>query len=308
MPRALERYVVPKDLAGRRLDEVLSGLLPDLSRSQAQKLVRRGDVLVSGKRVVRSNGRVARGTEIAVERDVPEPAIDVLHEDEELLVVSKPPGLLTHGIAGSDAQHMAQFLEASHGPLPRTRGEERPGVVHRLDRETSGVLVVARTEAALEALQDQFRERAVLKRYLAIVSGAPGATEPLSIDLPLGPVPGKADRQWVDHDRGKDALTLVRLERALGGHSLVDCTIHTGRRHQIRVHLAERGYPVVGDPLSGTKRQRALPAAVPRPPRLALHAAVLAFDHPRTGERLEVSAPLPPDLAGIVEALAAAAR
>ena len=255
-----------------------------------------------------ASSRVARYQLIAVEREVPEPAIDVLHEDEELLVVSKPPGLLTHGIAGSDAQHMARLLEASHGPRPRTRGEERPGVVHRLDRETSGVIVVARTEAALEALQDQFRERTVLKRYLAIVSGAPGAIEPLSIDLPLGPVPGKADRQWVDHDRGKDALTLVRLERALGGHSLVDCTIHTGRRHQIRVHLAERGYPVVGDPLYGTKRQRALPAAVPRPPRLALHAAVLAFDHPRTGERLEVSAPLPPDLAGIVEALAAAAR
>lgn len=304
MPRAVHRFVVSKDLGGRRLDEVLSALLPDLTRSRAQKLVRRGDVLVGGKRVVRSNGRVSKGTEIAVEVDVEPPRVEVLHQDDAVLVVHKPPGLLTHGVDGKDELDLASELDRSHGPLPRSRGDERPGIVHRLDRDTSGVLVVARTEAALQHLQDQFRARSVEKRYLALASGAWKGSE-ATVDLPIGPVAGKADRQGVDHEHGKEATTIVRLERALGQHSLLECILLTGRRHQIRVHLAERGHPVVGDPLYGTKRQRPLPAGTPLLGRLALHAATLGFDHPVTGERLTFTAPLPADIASAVDALGA---
>lgn len=300
MAKTLQTYVVPKSLGGMPLDRVLEGLLGNLSRSQAQRLVRRGQVLVRGKRVVRSNGRLPKGTEISIETEAPKPAI--LHEDESLLVVVKPAGLLTHGIDGAQQPDLATELNRHYGPLPDSRGDERPGIVHRLDRDTSGILVVARTEAALLHLQDQFRDRTVTKRYLALVSGVLHQ-ESVTMDLPMGPVPGKADRQQVDHERGKEARTEARSLEALGQHSLLECEIFTGRRHQIRVHLAEQGYPVLADPMYGTKRQILLPDGAPMPPRLALHAGMLGFDHPVTLERLEFETPLPADLKATLDAL-----
>ncbi len=300
MAKILQTYVVPKSLGGQPLDRIIEGLLGDVSRSQAQKLVRKGQVLVRGKRVVRSNGRIPKGTEVSIESDAPKP--EVLHEDESLLVVQKPAGLLTHGIDGTQQADLATELNKHYGPLPDSRGDERPGIVHRLDRETSGVLVVARTEAALLHLQDQFRDRTVTKRYLALVSGVLHQ-ESVLMDLSIGPVPGKADRQQVDHERGKEARTEARSLEALGQHSLLECQIFTGRRHQIRVHLAEQGYPVLADPMYGTKRQIPLPDGVPAPPRLALHAAMLGFDHPVTAERMEFETPLPADLAKTRDAL-----
>jgi len=200
---------------------------------------------------------------------------------------------------------LADDLNRRFGPLPDSRGEERPGTVHRLDRETSGVLVVARTEMALAHLQDQFRERSVQKVYLALASGCPAEIDDFTLDGALGPVPGKADRQAVLSEGGKDARTTISVERSFGTHSLLACTLHTGRRHQIRVHLAEHSLPVVGDPLYGTERQRPLPPGVPSPPRLALHAQLLGFDHPATGDRVRFEAPLPADLSPTVNALAA---
>ena len=300
MGKILQTYVVPKSLDGQPLDRVIEGLLGDVSRSQAQKLVRRGNVLVRGKRVVRSNGRLPKGTEVSIETDAPRP--EVLHEDESILVALKPAGLLTHGIEGTQQPDLASELNKHFGPLPDSRGDERPGIVHRLDRETSGVLVVARTEEALRHLQDQFRDRTVTKRYLALVSGVLHE-DTVTMDLPIGPVPGKADRQQVDHENGKEARTEARCLEALGEHALLECEIFTGRRHQIRVHLAEQGYPVLADPMYGTKRQIPLPAGVPMPPRLALHAAMLGFDHPVTNKRLEFDTPLPSDLAITRDAL-----
>jgi 23S rRNA pseudouridine1911/1915/1917 synthase len=289
-------YVIPKKLAGERLDRALELLVGDLSRSQLQKLVRRGKVRMGGKVVARSNGRVQKGTEIQIEREAPKPVVTVLHEDADLLVVVKPSGLLTHGADRKpDADDLASQLDRKYGPLPTSRGLERPGIVHRLDRETSGVLVVARNEETLEALQDQFRQRSVLKIYHCLASGAPLETE-FTMNEPLGPVPGKADRQRVDQADGKDARTDVSVLQSFGSHSLLACTLHTGRRHQIRVHLAARGYPVLADPLYGSEQQRPLPDGIASPPRLALHAQALAFVHPTSGERLHFETDFPIDL------------
>ena len=294
-PRLQQSFVVPRSLAGERLDRVLEALSGDLSRSQAQKSVRRGDVFVDGRRVLRSNGALSKGQTLRIERDAP--PVRLLFEDEALLVAVKPAGWITHRADRSDAPDFSAHLDASFGPLPTDRGDERPGVVHRLDRETSGVLVVARTSESLTALQDQFRERTVTKRYFALIS-CPPREDVLVFDSPLAAVPGTLDRQRTDPD-GKPARTDVQIVARTADHALCECTIHTGRRHQIRVHLAEAGHPVVGDVLYGTKKQRPLKGSIP-PPRLALHASHLAFDHPTSGERLAFDAPLPEDLASIV--------
>ena len=306
MPPEFDRIEVPGSLAGQRLDRVLDQLEPDLSRSQLQKLVRRGRVRLNGKRVLRSNGAVPRGAVLEIAREEPGgpqggggPAeATVLHEDADLLVVVKPSGWLTHAADRARAADLAAHLEARFGPLPTSRGVDRPGVVHRLDRETSGVLVFARSEAVLRALQDQFRAHTVGKRYLALVTGRPAPS--FTVDAPLGPVPGKADRQMVDAADGKEAVTEVELVEQFERHALVACTIRTGRRHQIRVHLTARGLPVAGDPLYGTRAHAPLPGGRLR---LALHAERLAFDHPGTGERVAFEAPLPRDLSAAVEAL-----
>lgn len=302
MPKRRDRLKVPKPLAGQRLDRVLEGLFPDLSRSQLQKLVRRGAVQVAGKPVIRSNGRINGGVEISLERDVPAPTIQLLHEDDAILVAVKPAGMLTHAADRSDDPDLAALLDQSHGPLPTSRGLERPGIVHRLDKDTSGILVVARTEEALAHLQDQFRARSVTKHYLALVSEVP-VSDTFTVDAPLGPVPGALDRQQVDMTEGKEAITDVEVLERFAHHALVRCSPRTGRRHQLRVHLTERGHPILTDPLYGTKRARPLPAGIAAAPRLALHAESLAFDHPTTGERLTFTADLAPDLAATLTSL-----
>lgn len=300
MPPEFDRIEVPGALAGQRLDRVLDQLRPDLSRSQLQKLVRRGRVRLNGKKVLRSNGSVPRGATLEVAREgaAAPPEATVLHEDDALLVAVKPSGWLTHAADRSRAADLASHLDGRFGPLPTSRGVDRPGVVHRLDRETSGVLVFARSEEALQRLQDQFRAHTVEKRYLALVSGRPDPS--FTVDAPLGPVPGKADRQMVDAADGKEATTEVEVLEQFDRHALVACRIRTGRRHQIRVHLTARGLPVAGDPLYGSRSQVPLPGGKVR---LALHAERLAFEHPTSGERMAFEAPVPADLAAALAAL-----
>lgn len=295
-----ETMRVPSALAGERLDAVLEALFDGLSRAQAQKAVRRGEVRVDGRKVARSNWRVDGGAVVEVTREAP--AAEVLRETEDYVVAIKPAGWITHHADRSDAPDLAAHLDGRFGPLAGARGDDRPGVVHRLDRATSGVLVFARTDAALQALQDQFRARTVDKRYLALVTGVP-REDALRLDAPIGPVAGTVDRQGVDHADGKDALTEVRVLGRAEGHALVECDLHTGRRHQIRVHLAEAGHPVVGDDLYGTKQQRALPRRAPAPPRLCLHAWRLAFDEPTGGARVSFEAPVPRDIGATLEGL-----
>ncbi len=301
-------YRVPPSLAGQRLDRVLEALCRERTRAQLQKLVRRGQVRLDGRRVRRSNVTVGGQAEIQIQLEAPqpaaEPAVEVLHEDEHLVVVHKPAGLLTHPAPRSEAPDVAGALSERYGPLPTLLGEERPGIVHRLDRETSGALVVARTSEAMQGLRELFRRQAVEKIYAALVSGRP-PTEPFEVDAALEPVPGKLDRQRIARGPGgKAALTRMRTVEAFANHALVHCRPKSGRRHQIRVHLASLSLPVVGDKLYGTKQHRPLPGGL-RPKRQALHALGLAFRHPIDGTQVNCEAPLPGDFASILNALRA---
>jgi 23S rRNA pseudouridine1911/1915/1917 synthase len=303
-----EEREIPAELSGARLDEVLAALFPSRSKAALQKLVRRGGVELDGRRVLRSNVRPRPRARLRVdlpEARTPVPALELLFEDEHLAVVNKPAGLLTHGNEREASGTLAELVGERLGRLPMLMGEHRPGIVHRLDRDTSGALVVARTAAVMESLREAFRERRVGKEYLALVHGVP-EEERFSVDASLGPVDGHPDRQRVRPD-GREALTGFELVERLGPLSLLRCTPRTGRRHQIRVHLHHAGLPLVADPIYGPREEAALPAGVARPRRHALHAARLVLDHPaRPGEVVDATAPLRAELADLVEALRAA--
>ena len=297
---------IPAHLSGRRLDEILAELCPERSKAALQKLVRRGGVKLNGKRVLRSNIRPPRCAKLLVELDArgaglaaPLP-LTAIHEDEHLAVIDKPAGLLTHGVRDAAEDSVASRAVARFGPLPMLLGEERPGIVHRLDRETSGLIVVARTPEAMEVMREQFRERVVRKIYHALVHGAPESEEAI-LDQELAPRADHPDRQEVRRrGEGKSARTRVRLLEGLGPCSLLECVPTTGRRHQIRVHLHAAGTPVVGDAMYGARRAPELPPGAPPVRRHLLHAARLEFPPPVTGRPLALVSPDPPDLAGLV--------
>lgn len=292
-------FVLDKAHAGLRLDEALAQLVPELSRARLQKLVRRGDVTLDGRPLHRSNGRVRAGARVEVELE--EGPLPVVHADDQLLVLDKPAGALTHRVPGRDELALADRAEASHGPLPVELGEHRPGVVHRLDRDTSGVLALARTSAALEHLRAQFRARTVDKRYRLLCVGTPPG-ERWEVERPLGPAEGPGDRERLDPERGgKAASTAFELLARSGDLCLLEARPLTGRRHQIRLHALASDLAVVDDPLYGRERRRSLPAAA-RVGRCALHAASLTLEHP-AGGRHTFEAPLPADLTRALERL-----
>jgi len=284
------RLEVPRELAGERLDRALEQLVPGRTRSQLQKLVRRGRVSVDGRTVNRSNVGL-RGGEAIVVRDEglvaaqPAPELRLVHVEEQFVVVDKPAGMLTHPVqrvAGGSGS-VAEELEQRFGPLPSADDALRPGIVHRLDFETSGLLVAARTQAALDDLRQQFRERRVEKRYVALVEGE-ARDERFVVEEPLLAVPGSKDLQRID-PRGKEARTEFEVIGRRDGRALIECRPRTGRRHQIRVHLAHVGLPIVDDALYGSRG----PAAT----RHCLHAAGLAFESPGGGGRQGFESPAP---------------
>jgi 23S rRNA pseudouridine1911/1915/1917 synthase len=283
---------VPADAAGARLDKFLADVLG--SRAAAERAVAAG-TLVDG--VVRAKShRLAGGEEITlVEPDLvssherpPEPAL--AYEDEHLLVVDKPPGLVVHPGHGHASGTLVDALAGKiAGGDP-----ERPGIVHRLDRDTSGLMVVARTEEAYERLVELVRERALERTYVALVHGRPRSRRG-KIDAPVGRDRGDATRVSLDTDTPREAVTHFEVEELFPHDALLRVTLETGRMHQIRVHLAAIDLPVVGDstygvPGDGLDRQ-------------FLHAARLVFPHPITGDRVETESPLPADLAGYLERL-----
>jgi 23S rRNA pseudouridine1911/1915/1917 synthase len=293
------RVTVPPEAAGLRLDRFVAGLPEVGSRSAAERLLAGGGVQVDGQEAAKST-RLAGGEQVELELpDRGEPGeleaqdvgLKVAYEDEHLLVVDKPAGVVVHPSAG----HATGTLV--HGVLDRgaAGGEEgRPGIVHRLDRDTSGLLVVARSEEAHARLKRLVQRRELERTYLALVRGRPRSRAG-RIEAPIGRDRRDPTRQSLDSDRPRDAVTHFEVEEQLGEYALLRVRLETGRTHQIRVHLAAIGLPVVGDYVYG----------VPEPVlgRQFLHAARLAFKHPFTGERVEVEAPLPPDLAGYLEAL-----
>jgi 23S rRNA pseudouridine1911/1915/1917 synthase len=302
------RRVVRPDEAGLRLDRFVATLPEVRTRSQAKKLIETGRVRVNGE--ARKGAYVLHaGAAVEVEPREPEPMriepedvpLAVLYEDDALLAIDKPPGMVVHPAPGARRGTLVHALVHRLGAMPGVGVPERPGIVHRLDRDTSGVLVVARTAAVLDALARQFRERSVEKRYLAVVRGH---VRPASgtIDRPIGRHPRERKRMSVRSRRGRAAVTRWTVLEHLPGATLVRLAPETGRTHQLRVHLAALGHPVLGDRVYGIRAERGAGTG-PGAARQALHAEALAFVHPVSGARLEVRAPLPPDLESLLARL-----
>ena len=296
--------VVSKEQQGLRLDRFLAESLPDVSRSYAQQLIDDAHVRVNGKAARRSSG-VAAGDAITVTLPlaqatdlVAEPIpIVVRYEDDDVLVVDKPAGMVVHPAPGHSSGTLVNAL-LHHYPNIQISGDLRPGIVHRIDRDTSGLLVVAKHDRAKTHLQAQQQARTMDKVYLALIEG--------HFREPNGTIEAPLDRHPTDRLRravvptGRPARTDYRELERLGSYSLMEVRLHTGRTHQIRVHFAHKHHPVAGDPLYGPRRQRG-PLGLQRQ---FLHAHFLGFDS-LTGRRVEVSSPLPPDLQGILDWLRA---
>jgi 23S rRNA pseudouridine1911/1915/1917 synthase len=265
------------------------------TRTLAERLVRKGAVLVDGQRRSKSH-RLEGGEELEVEIPETQPIepsglpLDVAYEDDDLLVVDKPAGLVVHPAAGHSGETLVHRL-VDHGAAGGD--PERPGIVHRLDRDTSGLLLVARSEEAHARLAEAIRERRVERRYLALVRGAPRSRTG-RIDAPIGRDRAERTRRSIDSETPREAVTWFEVRERLGERTLLEARLETGRTHQIRVHLEAIGLPVSGDPVYGVRGDLGLG-------RQFLHAHVLAFDHPRTGERITLESPLPGDLAAALE-------
>jgi 23S rRNA pseudouridine1911/1915/1917 synthase len=312
------KLVVPHEQSGQRLDRFLVSHLTDLSRTRIQSLMEEGFVQVSGA-ARRPSYRVETGDHVTVE--IPsqraagveaEPiALEVLYEDQHLAVINKPAGMIIHPGAGADRGTMvAALLNRFDGleGLSTVGGPLRPGIVHRLDKGTSGAVVIARTDAAHRKLVEAFQLRTVQKTYLALLHGKLRA-DTGRIDLPVSRDLRRRSRMTARRRQGREARTDWRVLSRLDGFTLVAAALHTGRTHQIRVHFSALGCPVVGDTLYGAPRQERIGTQLlPELDRNFLHAARLAFDHPATGQRLEIRAPLPPELIEYARALARATQ
>ncbi|HEX9926729.1 MAG TPA: RluA family pseudouridine synthase [Anaerolineae bacterium] len=298
---------IQADQPAPRLDQLLAQSLPNLSRSQLQKLIRQGNVLLSGQ-PAQPGSKVQLGEIItlslpAVESSPLQPEtvpLDIIFEDDDLIVVNKPAGMVVHPAHGHRHGTLVNALLARYPDLAALTeadadSAERPGIVHRLDRDTSGLMVVARTPEALDHVRRQFKARTVEKIYLALVFGQPSAPEGI-IDVPLGRDP-RHRQKFAPRPDGKPARTHYRLLEDFGHTSLLEIGLETGRTHQIRVHLLWLKCPVVGDTVYGRKKNSL------GLKRQFLHAWQLRFEHPGSGERLELESPMGNDLEAVLAQL-----
>ena len=302
------KEVVPAALSGERVDKVVA-LLTGLARSEVAALVDAGGVRVGGQAVGARSRRLAEGEELEVDVAVagspagvaadPAVAVAVVHADADVVVVDKAPGVVVHPGAGSQSGTLVAGVLALFPDVAGIGELDRPGIVHRLDKGTSGLLVVARTDEALRSLSAQLKERTVGRRYDALVWGTVEAPAGL-VDAPVGRG-GRDPTRMAVSAGGREARTRYEVRRRFttpSPASLLSCRLETGRTHQIRVHLAAIGHPVVGDARYGGARSAALS------PRPFLHAAHLDFAHPRTGERLSFDSSLPADLQDVLDGFA----
>lgn len=301
-------FVASQEDAGKRLDVWLAGRMPELSRSRIQALIEDGHVALAG-RGSKAGAKVAAGMVATVEIPAPKTAgivaeeipLDVLFEDDDIIVVNKPPGMVVHPAAGHSSGTLVNALLHRCPDLKGIGGEQRPGIVHRLDRDTSGAIVVAKTDAAMARLAAQFHGRRVRKEYLAILRGRMDRHEQ-RVETTIGR--SAHDRKRMSArpaGRGRAAVTHVTVCREFEGFTLARIRIETGRTHQIRVHTAFIGHPVAGDRQYGGRRERADPD---RFPRQMLHAETLSFAHPRTGRPVTFTAPPPSDFTAALQQLA----
>ncbi|MCX7886222.1 MAG: RluA family pseudouridine synthase [Verrucomicrobiae bacterium] len=296
-------FTVTSDQCGQRLDRFLQTQLPQMSRAFLQKLIEEGNVTVNGQRK-KPSYRVAAGDRVAVSIPPARPLevaaepipLDVLYEDDDLIVVNKPAGMVVHPAAGSREHTLVNaLLHHCQGRLSGIGGVERPGIVHRLDKGTSGCIVVAKTDLAHQGLVAQFKARRVRKIYRAICWGV-FAQAAGRIETVIGRSSSDRKKMSARVLRGRAAVSEYRVLNQFAEFALVEVVPHTGRTHQIRVHMAYIGHPVVGDTTYGRRArtaEAALPFAVERP---LLHAYKLGFVHPRSGAWLELEAPLPEDM------------
>jgi len=325
--------------APARLDKALAELVPEeaaLSRSRLMKMIDEGDVFLDGQAVTNPKAKVAQGQVYALRlapavelehleaEDIP---LTVVWEDADLIVIDKPAGMVVHPAPGTPSGTLVNALLHHCGDtLSGIGGERRPGIVHRIDKDTTGLLVVAKSDRAHHGLAAQFETHSVNRHYLAVVHGRPDAYDPrlrglrgvsfeqggiVKIATHLARHKTDRQRQAVVWNEGRHAITRARvLEDFKGAASLMECWLETGRTHQIRVHMAYAGHGLIGDQTYGGKRR--LPEKLFGPqaadlansfPRQALHAATLGFEHPVTGEELEFESPLPADMAGLLDAL-----
>ncbi|MGI9951118.1 RluA family pseudouridine synthase [Moorellaceae bacterium AZ2] len=285
--------VVGQEDAGVRLDVWLTRKLPDISRSRVQGLIEQGFILVEG-RPAKANYKVRPGDRISGEippprrlEAKPEPIeLDIVYEDEDIIVVNKPQGMVVHPAPGNESGTLVNALLYHCRNLSGINGVLRPGIVHRLDKDTSGLLVAAKNDAAHRSLVAQIKAHRVKRVYLALVHGDIRESSG-RIEAPIGRHPVDRQRMAVTLKNSRPAVTHYRVRERFHGYTLIEAALETGRTHQIRVHMAYVGHPVVGDPKYGVRRQ---PFAVPGQ---LLHAAQLGLTHPRIGEYLEFSAPPP---------------
>lgn len=303
---------IPIELDGKRLDQALAVLFQEYSRSRLQQWIREGQVQVD-TRVIRPKDKVYAGQQVMLTailtpegdweaQDIP---LAIVYEDEHLLVIDKPAGLVVHPAAGNASGTM---LNALLHHAPQLENLPRAGIVHRLDKETSGLLVVAKDLSTHKALVEQLQARAFTREYLAVVTGV--MTAGGTVDAPIGRHPVQRKRMAVV-DTGKPAVTHYRVEERFRAHSLIRVRLETGRTHQIRVHMAYVHFPLVGDPVYGGRLKlpkgcsSELAEALRRFRRQALHAARLGLTHPHSGEHLMWEAPLPADMLALLAALRA---
>lgn len=303
--------VLASETAGWRLDRALAAAVPTLSRERLKALVSSGEVTVDGRQE-RDPARKVKGGEAvsviippaspseAISQDIP---LDIRFEDDHLLVVEKPAGLVVHPAAGNlDGTLVNALLHHCAGRLSGIGGVARPGIVHRIDKDTSGLLLVAKTDRAHAGLAAQFAKHTIGRRYLAVVAGLP---TPPAGRIETNLARSEANRQKiavVSPPRGKHAITHYRVLEPLRGAALVECRLETGRTHQVRVHMAHIGHPLLGDPVYGQGRQAELCRRLGFQ-RQALHAAELKFEHPISKEILTFESVVPPDIQELLSAL-----
>ena len=305
---------IGEDEAGQRVDQALAALLPGLSRSQVQRLIKDGHVRMGERVLGKSSEVLASGMSLTVQ--LPEPVadeatpedipLDILYEDDHLIVVNKPAGMVVHPAAGHASGTLVNALLHHVSGLSGIGGAVRPGIVHRLDKGTSGVMVVAKNDAAHQELSRQFHDREVEKEYVALVWGL--VHNRTRIEAPIGRDPHDRQKMTTRARRSRAAVTRVTWALHLPGVSLIRVAIHTGRTHQIRVHLSSIGHAVCGDAIYGGIPRRIAPhlKALSSLQRPFLHAERLVFTHPTEGRRMEFEAPLADDLALVLEQLDAA--
>ncbi len=304
---------VPLEMAGFRVDQAAAELLPEFSRAQLSRWLKAGELLLDGRQVA-AKTRLRGGEGLILEATPERPemwheaqplALDVLFEDEHILVLNKPAGLVVHPGAGNPDGTLVNALLAYRSELA---AQPRAGIVHRLDKDTSGIMVVAVSSLAHMHLVAALSERTMGRRYMAVTEGR--LTGGMDIDAPIGRHPRHRTRQAVRQD-GRPARTTIRVQERYPVHTLVEAVLHSGRTHQIRVHLADRGYPLVGDRLYGARGRLPVAAGTELTqmlqnfPRQALHAYRLRLEHPATGEPMTFEAPWPDDFARLVSALRA---